>query len=88
MIGAENAQVGDLVSVLGQPGRAGLFEPGLEAMSVTTFDQARADRQTQRQGAGIVQGIESVAQIAMTLADRGVLVPGPLALPDVPPGRR
>ena len=58
-----------------QPGRAGLFEPGLEDMSVSAFDQARTDRQTQRQGTGIVQRIEAMAQRAMTLSDRGLFIP-------------
>ena len=77
VIGSEDTQVGDLVGVVGQPGGARLFESGLEDMAVAAFDHPRADRQTQRQGTGIVQAIEPVAQIAMTLSDRGVFVPGP-----------
>lgn len=71
MVGAEHAQRGERVSVFWQPGGAGLFESGLADMTVSAFDHARADRQAQGQGTWIVQGIESIAQVAMALADRG-----------------
>ena len=70
MVGAEHAQMGERVSVFWQPGGAGLFESGLADMTVSAFDHARADRQAQGQGTWIVQGIESIAQVAMALADR------------------
>ena len=74
VIGAENTEVSDLVSVFWEPGSAGLFESGLEDMSVSAFDDARADRQAQGQGSWVVQRIESIGQIAMALADRGFFV--------------
>jgi hypothetical protein len=38
VVGAQDAQVGDLVGVFGQPGGAGLLEPGLEHMAMAALD--------------------------------------------------
>ncbi len=55
VVGAQDAQVSHLVSVVWQPGCAGHFESGLEHMAVTAFDQARTNRQAQRQCQWIVR---------------------------------
>jgi hypothetical protein len=38
VIGAENAQVCDLIGVVGYPCRAGLLESGLQDMPMSGFD--------------------------------------------------
>jgi hypothetical protein len=74
VIGAEHAQVGEGIGMFGQPGGAGLFEPGLEPMPMTALDHSRTYRQTQRQRAGIIQRIQPIVQVAMPGSHRGLLV--------------
>ena len=44
IVGAENAQLSDLIGVGRQPGSTRFFEPGVEDMTMAGFDESRADR--------------------------------------------
>ena len=50
MIGSENAEVGDLVGGVRQPGGACFFESGVEHVAVAGFYHARTDGQAQCEG--------------------------------------
>src|SRR6266568_991602 len=63
--------MGDLVCMVVQPSCAWLFKSGLEHMTMTALDHARADRQVQFESAGIVQAIPPIGQVAMAVAHRG-----------------
>jgi len=71
LVGAPDAQMGELVGVVGQPGGARLLEPGLEHVPVSALDEPRADRQSQLERARVVEAVEAAAQAAVGLADRG-----------------
>ena len=68
MIGSEDAEVSDLIGGGDQPGCAGLFETGVEDVSVTAFNHPRANGQSQFQGGGIVQAVEPVFEVAVSVA--------------------
>ena len=77
-MGAEDTQVSDLVGGVWQPGRACFFESCLEDMTMAACDATRADRQTQRQGQGVVQAVQTMAQVAMSVAHGGFRFRGAL----------
>ena len=58
----------ELVGGVWDPGRARLFESGLQDMTMAAFDDARADRQAQGQGQRVIQTVQPIAQVAMAAA--------------------
>jgi hypothetical protein len=50
VVGAEDAEVCDLVGVVCEPGSPRLFQSGLERVAVAAFNQAEANWQAQGQG--------------------------------------
>ena len=68
MIGSEDAEVGDLIGGGDQPGSASFFEPGVEHVPMSAFDHARANGQAQLQGGGVVQAIEPIFEVAVSVA--------------------
>ena len=63
MIGFEDAELGDGVGVVRQPGSPGFFEAGVQDVTMAAFYHAGADGQSQGQGARIVQAVQTVAQV-------------------------
>lgn len=73
LVSSEDPQVRDLVCVVVQPSGACLFESGVEHMTMSALDHAGTNRQTQCQCLGIVQAIQSIGDITMPIAHRGLL---------------
>ena len=71
MVGAQDAELGEGVGVVGQPGAAGLFEPRVQDVLMAGLDEAAADGQIAGEGPGVVQAFEAVAQVAQRAAHRG-----------------
>lgn len=63
-VGAQDAELGEGVSVDGQPSGAGAFEPGVEPMLVAAFDEPAADGQFAGDGPGVVSVQRRAAQAA------------------------
>ena len=61
VIGSEDPQVGDLVSMIREPSGAGLLETRMEHMAVSALNHARANRQAQFERARVVQAGVSAA---------------------------
>jgi len=77
-IGPEDAEVGHLVCVVGQPGGSGLFQACLEHMAVAALDQSRSDGEAFLNGARLVQTVHTVAEVSMSVAHGGLFFGGSL----------
>ena len=62
--------MGDLIGGGDQPGSAGFFEPSVEDVPMSAFNHARANGQAQLQGGGIVQAVEPIVEVAVSVAHR------------------
>ncbi|PTX94744.1 hypothetical protein DB346_22285 [Verrucomicrobia bacterium LW23] len=71
-IGCEDAKLGDVVCVVGEPGGAGDFESGVEEVFVSAFDEAGSDGQVVGDGLGVVQVVAAVVEVAPGGAHGGV----------------
>ena len=73
-VSAEGAELAEGASVGFSPPGGGLLEAGLADVAVATFDQAGAAGQVEREGAGVIELVGAVFQIAERGAHRGILV--------------
>ena len=63
-IGAESAELAEGVSVGFSPPSANFLDAGLEDVAVAAFDHTGADGQVEGRGAGIVELVGAIPQVA------------------------
>ena len=71
LVGAEDTELGDGVSMCGQPSGARAFESGVEDVLVARFDEAGTDGEFLRDSGWVVESVEAIGQIAVGGPHRG-----------------